>query len=126
MNANITRKEKLGSYLLASRNGFSELDGMRELGITSGRNEINELEAITQTEFIRIQEHNQNGGTHFRYFLADKTQAERLITFLNGKAVSRNAAIPYPPTVAESVLNQLATPTQAQLQHKVRKPVKGV
>lgn len=79
-------------YHTLTRNGFTEREGVMELNITSGRNRINEVEKLLGIRLHRAKEGNRtNGGFHFRYLVTDKAQAERLINFINGKRLLRNA-----------------------------------
>ena len=86
----ITREERIGKRLLLD-GSFSEREGVFELNITSGRNDVSRLERKLGIEFHRERERTQDGlGHYYRYCVLNKSQAYKLLTYLNQKAISRN------------------------------------
>ena len=86
----VTNEERLIKYLFQNWNSFSEREGVFDLNFTSGRNYINTLEGKLDITFKREWEQTASGnGKYYRYSVADRQTAERLIKYANLKAQAR-------------------------------------
>lgn len=89
-----TRMERVIHTLLTNMNGFSEREGVLNLNLTSGRNDINKLERTLDIKFNREWEKTADGrGRYYRYTCPDRKTAEKLIALLNNKAKARGAEV---------------------------------
>ncbi|MCK3655993.1 hypothetical protein A4G19_14320 [Pasteurellaceae bacterium Macca] len=66
--------------------GFSEMESVLKHHFTSGRNYISTLERHLGVKFHREKEQAQNGGLYYRYTVADRQTAQKLLTYANHKA----------------------------------------
>lgn len=84
-----TRHERAIKMLLRKQ-GFSELEGVYQLGFTSGRNDVNKIEERLQIEFNREWEANADEmGKHYRYTCPNRETAQKPITYANFLAGKR-------------------------------------
>ena len=80
-----TRKEKVALALLFNpTSGVSEREMVFNLNLTSGRNEIAEIERNHNIKFNREWNKTADGqGQYYRYYCPNKTTALRLIDVIN-------------------------------------------
>ncbi|MGX2985751.1 hypothetical protein [Ursidibacter sp. B-7004-1] len=95
----ITREERILRMVLMN-GSFSEREGVFELNITSGRNDINRVMRKLGIQLKREWEETADGyGKYYRYSIVDKSQAYKLMTYYNAKATARGGE---PLSVAET------------------------
>lgn len=79
--------KKYRAYLLiacSGINGITENEILITCSLSSGRNYPNLLEDELKIELIRYKDNNPDGiGTHFRYSLASKEDAEKVLNLIN-------------------------------------------
>ncbi|WP_301098735.1 hypothetical protein [Otariodibacter sp.] len=98
-----TREERIARALLLN-GSFSEREGVTQLNITSGRNEISNIERKLNIKVNRVWEKTADGlGQYYRYSIADKEQAYKMIQFTNTLTQARNAE-PFNATETRAIL----------------------
>lgn len=101
---NPTRKERVARALL-DPNGISEREMVYRFNITSGRNEVNELEKELNIQFKREWNKTQDGfGQYYKYYCPNKETALKLISYINQLAIKRQA-LPFTPEETQHILN---------------------
>ncbi|WP_386693844.1 hypothetical protein [Lonepinella sp. MS14435] len=84
------RLERIGIQLLINPHGISELELAINQHITSGRNEVNKIEKLIDVKFARNWENTADGmGQYYRYSVPNRATAEKLLKFVESKAVLR-------------------------------------
>lgn len=102
---NPTRKERIARELL-NPNGVSEREMVFTLNITSGRNEINEIERQLNIQFKREWNKTSDGlGQFYKYYCPNKETVLQLIKFINQEAIKRKDE-PFTPQQTQYILNQ--------------------
>jgi hypothetical protein len=87
-----TKKERAFIQILQSRSGVTENDILRYCHLSSGRNYPNELERILNISLCREQLPNPDGcGTHTRYRIRNRNDAEKVAGYVNTLRKRRNA-----------------------------------
>lgn len=78
--------KKPRAYLLivcTGDNGITENEILRTCRLSSGRNYCSELERKLNITLIRTDERNTDGiGSHYRYYLANKEDAQKVINLI--------------------------------------------
>lgn len=78
------KKHRARRYMLFSGvNGFTENEILRYCRLSSGRNYATELERVLNITMERLEEKNPDGvGAHFRYRIASRLDALRVIDLM--------------------------------------------
>lgn len=96
------RIDKIIPQLLGD--GFSEYEGVVNLRLTSGRNDIGILESQLGIRLHRQKETNAN-GEHYRYSCDSQETARKLINLFNIRA-GKKGLEPYTEQQAERIINR--------------------
>ncbi|MFC0323993.1 hypothetical protein ACFFHT_10595 [Gallibacterium melopsittaci] len=100
-----TRQERVAKALL-NPNGVSEREMVFTLNITSGRNEINEIEKKLGVIFTREWNKTADGlGQYYKYYCPNKETALKLIKFIERLALMRKGTL-FTPENVKQILNQ--------------------
>lgn len=98
-----TKKERAFIQILQSISGVTENDILRYCSLSSGRNYPNELERLLNISLHREQLPNPDGcGTHTRYKIKNRIDAEKIAAHINALRKRRNAE-----PIIESEINVL-------------------
>ncbi|WP_386693107.1 MULTISPECIES: hypothetical protein [unclassified Lonepinella] len=88
------RRERVALELLTKLQGVSEREMIMSINLTSGRNEVNELERLLDVKFLREWEKTADGtGQYYRYSIPNRETAEILADYVTAKAKERGAVI---------------------------------
>ncbi|QGM81724.1 hypothetical protein A6A10_08735 [Otariodibacter oris] len=83
---------------------FSEREGVTQLNITSGRNEISDIERKLNIKVNRVWEKTADGlGQYYRYSIANKRQAYKVMKHANRLALARDGE-PFNATETRAIL----------------------
>lgn len=84
--------KKTRAYLLiacSGNNGITENEILQNCRLSSGRNYCSELERKLNISLYRTDERNTDGiGSHYRYYLASKEDAQKVINLILSYAPS--------------------------------------
>lgn len=96
------KTERANLYILAHPSGATELDILRNAGLSSGRNYFTDLEREFGFKFIREKIPNSDGiGGHFKYSYSTLDIAETIIKAINKSRTNRKLAEFIPEQKAE-------------------------
>ncbi|MGB0938374.1 MAG: hypothetical protein ACPGTQ_13005 [Colwellia sp.] len=94
--------ERANLYILAHPEGATELDILRNAGLSSGRNYFTDLERDYGFTFTREKIPNSDGiGSHFKYSFSSLNIAEIIIKAINKSRTKRKLAEFTPEQTAE-------------------------
>lgn len=89
-----SKTERANLYILAHPEGATELDILRNAGLSSGRNYFTDLERDYGFTFTREKIPNSDGiGGHFRYSFSSIEIAKTIIKAINKSRIHRKLAI---------------------------------
>lgn len=87
------KTERANLYILAHPEGATELDILRNAGLSSGRNYFTDLERDYGFTFAREKIPNSDGiGAHFKYSYSSLEIAEIIIKAINKSRIHRKLA----------------------------------
>ena len=87
------KTERANLYILAHPEGATELDILRNAGLSSGRNYFTDLERDYGFTFTREKIPNSDGiGAHFKYSYSSLEIAEIIIKAINKSRIHRKLA----------------------------------
>ncbi|HCP98045.1 MAG TPA: hypothetical protein DIT74_10055 [Pseudoalteromonas sp.] len=96
------KTERANLYILAHPEGATELDILRNAGLSSGRNYFTDLERDYGFTFTREKIPNSDGiGAHFKYSYSSLEIAEIIIKAINKSRIHRKLAEFTPEQTAE-------------------------
>ena len=85
-----SKTERANLYILAHPTGATELDILRNAGLSSGRNYFTDLERSYGFTFTREKIPNSDGiGGHYKYSFSSIEIAESIIKAMNKSRISR-------------------------------------
>ena len=85
-----SKTERANLYILAHPTGATELDILRNAGLSSGRNYFTDLERSYGFTFTREKIPNSDGiGGHYKYSFSSIEIAESIIKAINKSRISR-------------------------------------
>lgn len=97
-----SKTERANLYILAHPEGATELDILRNAGLSSGRNYFTDLEREFGFKFIREKIPNSDGiGGHLKYSFSSLDIAETIIKVINKSRIKRKLAEFTPEQTAE-------------------------
>ena len=97
-----SKTERANLYILAHPEGATELDILRNAGLSSGRNYFTDLEREYDFTFTREKIPNSDGiGGHLKYSFSSLDIAETIITAINKSRIKRKLAEFTPEQTAE-------------------------
>lgn len=97
-----SKTERANIYILANPEGATELDILRNAGLSSGRNYFTDLEREYDFTFTREKIPNSDGiGGHLKYSFSSLDIAEIIIKAINKSRIKRKLAELTPEQTAE-------------------------
>jgi len=97
-----SKTERANLYILAHPDGATELDILRNAGLSSGRNYFTDLEREYDFTFTREKIPNSDGiGGHLKYSFSSLDIAETIIKAINKSRIKRKLAEFTPEQTAE-------------------------
>ena len=97
-----SKTERANLYILAHPEGATELDILRNAGLSSGRNYFTDLEREYNFTFAREKIPNSDGiGGHLKYSFSSLDIAEIIITAVNKSRIHRKLVKFTPEQTAE-------------------------
>ncbi|MFT6788921.1 MAG: hypothetical protein ACJAVX_002287 [Pseudoalteromonas rhizosphaerae] len=97
-----SKTERANLYILAHPSGATELDILRNAGLSSGRNYFTDLEREFGFKFMREKITNSDGiGGHLKYSYSSLDIAETILKAINKSRINRKLAEFTPEQKAE-------------------------